>query len=951
MASSSSHIKRFHIFLSFHGTDVRKGFLSHLHNHFESKGITTFNDQEIERGHTIGPELVQAIRESRLAMVVLSKNYASSTWCLDELVEILKCNEASGLIVMTIFHKVDPSDVRKQWGDFGSAFEKTCKGKTEEERQRWSKALAYVATIAGEHSLNWVNEAEMIQKIAIDVTKKLNATPSMDFEGMVGMEAHLRKLSSLLYLECDDVKMIGIWGPAGIDDLEQLEVLAKEPSWFGPGSRIIVTTKDKKILNAHGIKDIYHVDFPSKEEALEILCLSAFKQSSLRDGFEELAKKVVKFCGNLPLALRVVGSSLCGESKNEWMLQLHGIETNLDRKLEDVLRVGYENLLAKHQSLFLHIACFFNYQNIDYVTTMLPDSILDVGNGLKTLAVKSLVHISNDGLIEMHCLLQQLGRQVVVQQSSEPGKRQFLVEAEEIRDVLANETGTGSVIGISADMSKIGKFSISGRAFEGMRNLKYLRLQYASVILLEDLEYLPRLRFLCWPYYPRKSLPPTFQPERLVELHMLGSNLEKLWGGIQALPNLKKIDLGFSINLIEIPNLSKATNLETLTINGCERLVEVPSSLSNLHKLKKLEAIACIKLQVVPTNINLASLEVVKMSYCSRLRSLPNLSSNIKRLNVGSTKIKEFPTSIVEHWSPSSNNSIRNSIRYNSDIKTIPDSCRKLVSIPALSPSLEFLFASSCVSLKDVCCSFHIPVKALMFHNCLKLDEETRKGIIQQSSGEIYLPGKEVPAEFTHKATGNSITISSRNFSASSSFKACLLLSRVDCYPIITCHLRSIGGVKINTIHKFIMPVCQPDSQSPSEHLFIFCDYLFNDEGKRCLEVDVTMKDIIFEFSCYGDKDRIKACGVQILEEEGESSGSSEMDYSETGGTSNHHIDGDGDGDGEYKAGAYKVSQVEHIKNSTHTRGYSLMRSSKKRLLLSRPCLWRKKKKMKMTKT
>lgn len=41
----------------------------------------------------------------------------------------------------------------------------------------------------------------MIQKIVADVSNKLNVTPSRDFEGMVGMEAHLRKLNCLLCLE------------------------------------------------------------------------------------------------------------------------------------------------------------------------------------------------------------------------------------------------------------------------------------------------------------------------------------------------------------------------------------------------------------------------------------------------------------------------------------------------------------------------------------------------------------------------------------------------------------------------------------------------------------------------------------------------------------------------------------------------------------------------------
>lgn len=65
-------------------------------------------------------------------------------------------------------------------------------------------------------SFNRDDEAEMIEKIAADVSNKLNVTPSKDFDGMVGIEAHLRKVNSYLRLECDDVMMIGIQGPTGI---------------------------------------------------------------------------------------------------------------------------------------------------------------------------------------------------------------------------------------------------------------------------------------------------------------------------------------------------------------------------------------------------------------------------------------------------------------------------------------------------------------------------------------------------------------------------------------------------------------------------------------------------------------------------------------------------------------------------------------------------------------
>ncbi|KAL1192006.1 Disease resistance protein RML1A [Cardamine amara subsp. amara] len=196
-SSSSSRIWRYSVFPSFHGPDVRKTFLSHLRKQMSYNGITIFDDQGIERSQIIAPAHIQAIRESKISIVLLSKNYASSSWCLDELVEILKCKEDIGQIVMTVFYGVDPSDVRKQTGEFGIAFEETCVRKTEEEKRKWRQALTDVASIAGDHFLNWDNESNMIEKIARDVSDKLNTTISRDFEDMVGLEAHLEKMESV----------------------------------------------------------------------------------------------------------------------------------------------------------------------------------------------------------------------------------------------------------------------------------------------------------------------------------------------------------------------------------------------------------------------------------------------------------------------------------------------------------------------------------------------------------------------------------------------------------------------------------------------------------------------------------------------------------------------------------------------------------------------------------
>lgn len=134
---------------------MRKNFLSHFIKDLDKKLISVFKDNEIERSQSLEPELKQAIRGSRIAVVIFSKEYASSSWCLNELLEIVKCSEELGQQIIPIFYDLDPSHVRYQWGDFGEAFQKTCNDKTEEVTNQWKQALTNVANLLGYHSKNW----------------------------------------------------------------------------------------------------------------------------------------------------------------------------------------------------------------------------------------------------------------------------------------------------------------------------------------------------------------------------------------------------------------------------------------------------------------------------------------------------------------------------------------------------------------------------------------------------------------------------------------------------------------------------------------------------------------------------------------------------------------------------------------------------------------------------
>ncbi|XP_059663384.1 TMV resistance protein N-like [Cornus florida] len=118
----------------------------------DQRGIRTFKDDEkLERGKSISPKLLKNINVSRIALIVFSKNYANSSWCLDELVEILECRRNKGQTVLPIFYHVKASEVRHQKRSFEEAFTEPEKihEKEMERVKRWRAALEEAANISG----------------------------------------------------------------------------------------------------------------------------------------------------------------------------------------------------------------------------------------------------------------------------------------------------------------------------------------------------------------------------------------------------------------------------------------------------------------------------------------------------------------------------------------------------------------------------------------------------------------------------------------------------------------------------------------------------------------------------------------------------------------------------------------------------------------------------------
>ncbi|XP_040998910.1 disease resistance protein RUN1-like [Juglans microcarpa x Juglans regia] len=696
------------------------------------KGISTFKDDEkIGIGKPISPELLLAIEKSSVAVIVLSRNYASSTWCLQELVKIIECMKEREMRVLPIFYHVDPGDVRNQTGTFADAFAKheIRFEKNLEKVQTWRNALREVANLSGRHLQNG-RESEFIETIVDSIFRELSDTLSIvDEDSLIGIkypvdellyshlqtwrdhevrfiglcgigkttvarvvfqrirfefqacsfldnvsaecnvDALLEKLLSDMKLRSEKEKWDASKGRAviknrlcfkkvlivldDVDKNEQLETLVGNCNWFGKGSRIIVTTKDKHLLKRHdGVRDenIYMVkglNEYNKDLDSKLFCQEAFGKPDCGIDFLDLCKDFVRYASGHPLALKVLGSSLFGKGREVWQSARAKLKAIPNKDIQKKLQLGFDALEDTEKKLFLDIACFFNGDRKDRVIDLLEGLDCYPTIDIETLIDKSLLTSSGKRLW-MHNLLQKMGWEIVrCKHRRNPGKWSRLWLSDDILHVLKKNTGTNKVEGIMMN-TPLHEEQLNANAFSNMKRLGLLKI--CNVHLPAGLEYLSNeLHLLEWHEYPLTSMPNNFQPHNLVELIMPRCRLEQLPKGFSNLNKLKVLDLSNSQNLIKTPDFTGFSNLQRLILQGCTRLYEVHPSMGVLNRLVLLNLKDCQSLASLPYEINLESLKTVILSGCSNLIKFPAVGENMKRLSelyLDKTATKEVPLSI-----------------------------------------------------------------------------------------------------------------------------------------------------------------------------------------------------------------------------------------------------------------------------------------------------------------
>nr|XP_043619973.1 disease resistance protein RPV1-like [Erigeron canadensis] len=211
---------KYDVFLSFRGEDIRKSFIDHLLKDFKQNRIHAFRDHiDMPRGKEISPQLCRAIENSRFLIVIFSKNYASSSWCLRELVKILntKQNKKPMHEVRILFYDVKPEVVRKQTENYAEALAKH-QVSNQTEVDEWKEALTMACSLSGWDLNNMTNgyESKFIDCISKDICKTLCDVPLHIGENLVGVDARVSKLNLVRFIGSSKVNMIGICGISGI---------------------------------------------------------------------------------------------------------------------------------------------------------------------------------------------------------------------------------------------------------------------------------------------------------------------------------------------------------------------------------------------------------------------------------------------------------------------------------------------------------------------------------------------------------------------------------------------------------------------------------------------------------------------------------------------------------------------------------------------------------------
>ena len=233
-----------------------------------------------------------------------------------------------------------------------------------------------------------------------------------------------------------------------LDDVEtlvQVENLLGKCDWFASGSRIIITTREEKVLSTlqedcHLTYYNYKVKELNKHESCELFYQHAFKRNKPTKDYLELIDQFLHYAKGLPLALQTIGADLYKRNIHYWKSILEKYKICPHPNILQVLKKSYDGLDPTQRDIFLDIACLFKGFRMKVIVDILQSSYCyDPLCDIEKLIDKCLI-VVEDGKLSMHNLIQQMGFEIVRQESELSKKPKKLLCYEDASEVLIGDT-------------------------------------------------------------------------------------------------------------------------------------------------------------------------------------------------------------------------------------------------------------------------------------------------------------------------------------------------------------------------------------------------------------------------------------------------------------------------------------------------------------------------------
>ncbi|KAL4312547.1 hypothetical protein GQ457_01G004640 [Hibiscus cannabinus] len=584
----SSSRQKYDVFLSFRGEDTRKNFTDHLYAALKRRGIITFRDDEkLKVGEAIAPELFKAIRESWCSVVVLSEGYAFSSWCLEELSEIMQQKNDRGHKVFPIFYHVDPSDLRKQRGKVKEAFakhERILEDSRGEKIQRWRLALTQVANIKGWH----LNERFVISDV---------------WEGN-GIISRLLPQKKVLIV-IDDA-----------DNIQHLLCLIGKRGRLGLGSRIIITTRDEHLLQIYGVDVVYKPMELNAKEALRLFSLKAFRSETPSLSTRE----------NL-------GSFLSGGwDEAQWRSAIERLKKESKKKIVDKLRISFDESKKK---IVDKLRINFTMVFIVYTDFQATEAVQGIASGRTGVQSKTLA-LSADAFLKMKRL-----RVLRVFNAPTPSSRDLNYLSNELRLLEWHgypfKSFPSTFHPENLPLPMLRSVDLKGCEnlvktpdFSMVPNLESLVLEGTRIADFHpSLMFLRRLKILSLKDCKSvRSFPSKIGKESLETLILSGcSKIKRIPETVGEMECLRELCLDETA-IKELPSsVGHLRSLELLSLNGCSKLETIPDSIGGCQLLENLNLCGCSKIENLPENLQ-------------QIKSL-------KRLDLSETDITSLPAFIL----------------------------------------------------------------------------------------------------------------------------------------------------------------------------------------------------------------------------------------------------------------------------------------------------------------